>query len=84
MLEDMRLNNPKQFNRLKATDLAAIDEAVGALVTDLAKQGAGGSTSRDDDTPETPSVVDTQASLPQSRKRKTRKTMLTEGLDDIL
>jgi hypothetical protein len=81
VLEDMRLNNPEQFNQLKATDLVAIDEAVGALVTDLAKQG---STSRDDDTPETPSVVDTQASLPQSRKRKTRKTILTEGLDDIL
>ena len=77
----MRLNNPEQFNQLKATDLVAIDEAVGALVTDLAKQG---STSRDDDTPETPSVFDTQASLPQSRKRKTRKTILTEGLDDIL
>jgi hypothetical protein len=73
VLEDMRLNNPEQFNQLKATDLVAIDEAVGALVTDLAKQG---STS--------PSVFDTQASLPQSRKRKTRKTILTEGLDDIL
>lgn len=72
VLAEMRVNNPEQFASLQLGDIRAIDEAVGGLVTDLAKQDAGESTARDGDTA-TPSLIDTRASQPQGKQRKTRK-----------